>query len=359
MAPDEIASGMSTTLVRKMCEAKLEPLTKAGAIAEGMKNLGWGAVCLVIGLVGSVVMFTSDMSYAEMGRTLGTFGWLGLLFIPMLPAIPYLFVLIAVGGVGLMIHGAVRASAGKAMGTFEFSCPTCQRQFPFTRSRRRFEIVCPDCYTLIRADKSGTPGSHHCNYCGLTFFGPADTPLQCPGCRYKEGARQTSCAKCKKAVPRNVLFCRECQAWIGLPETYLGSLATPTTHYDVGCFSPETCRAYARELEGRIGSFADGLAKLGAAGSIPMQSMGATLVEIESSLHLLDRCALTVQWLSVKNERLPDKLLGRLADHVLRIDEALQKLRESNSLREKHERQFFPVVAEARATFAAGGHLPA
>lgn len=354
MTPDEIPAQVPRTLVQTMCYAKLDPLTKAGAVSAGITKLGWGTASLAIGVVGSIIMFTSDVSYEEMARTLGaTFGWLGLLFVPLLPAVPYVFVMLAVTGAGLLIAGGMQASAAKAMGTFEFRCPRCQRNFSLTRARRNFEIVCPDCHTLIRRDKSGTINPQRCDYCGLVFLGPAETPFQCPGCQYKVGARQTTCPQCKKALPKNVLFCRECQSWTGLPEMYWGSSTEPAKHYDVGCFSPAICRAYIMELEKRIGTFADQLAQLGAAGPTPFQSVGFTIAKIESSLHLLHKCTLAVQWLYLTKECLHAELVSRLAAHAQRIWEALEKLRATNMLSEKYERQFWPVVSEARATFAA------
>lgn len=359
MASNQILDQLPTTLVQQMCSTKLDPYTKTGAISEGMKNLGFGTLFLVIGIVGSIVMFTSDISYEEMGRTLGrTFGWLGLLFVPFLPFFPYFFVMLAVVGAGWAIYGATRASAAKAMGAFEFRCPKCQKDFSFTRSLRKFEIVCPDCYTLIFGNKTATIDSRRCDYCELVFFAPVDTPFQCPSCQYKVGARQTSCTRCKKPIPKNVLFCRECHTWIGLPETYLGSFATPTTHYDVGHFSSTTCQAYALELENRIALFTDQLFDLGTAGSIPIQSCGSTVVAIKSSLHLLQKCTLTAQWLYVRKEHPPAELLNRLAVNSERIRDALQKLQGAIHWNKKDKEKFWPIVSEACATFVHTKHAP-
>jgi hypothetical protein len=318
----------------------------------------------VLGGAASAFFFNlepGDISYKDLGASLWIFRWLGPLLVPVLPAFvsvaPYLFLAVAVGGAGGIIYGAGRASAAKTMGTAEFRCPGCQKAFSITQSRRKFEIVCPACCAFISTDRSRSMVKRQCDYCRLAWFAPADGAAACPGCQYKPGAGQTACAKCKKSIPKSVLYCRECFAWLSLPEIYLGGFTTETKHYDVGRFSAGAARAYVNALEARISAFAQSLGEyakqVAASGALPIENIGATLVEIESALHLLHKATLATQWLAAKNERLPAELVARLAAHAASIRDDLEKLRKAQNWREKNDEKFLPPVKAACATFAA------
>ncbi len=348
--PEKPPAQVPKDLVEEMCRGKIEPLTEAGAISEGLTNLVAGGAMLVIGLVAAIYLFANPPSAADAAQDLAIFGWLGLLLLPLVPFTPILFLGAAVVGAGAVIYGLARASAAKAMGAAEFHCPKCRYVLALVRSRPKFEIVCPECYALIHAEGTRPIQEQRCDYCGMAYFAPHDAKRACPSCQCKPGASPASCKQCHQPVPKNVLFCRECLEWLGAREGMLDS------YYFVGSLSATTCRAYLAELEVRVAKFTEQLevvAEETTPGSISPQTVGSLLTSIEESLHLLYKYTLAAQWLYVKQERLPAEVVERVTRNALRIRDALQELGTAEVMRKRYDQQFQPIVKAAWETFAA------
>lgn len=220
--PETIPDKVPTNLVQEMSWKTIEPLTKEGAVSQGLRDLGIGVAALVGGLVAGFFLLANPPSAAEASKSLAVFGWLGLLFLPVVPFLPVVSFFFAASGAVLLFRGFAQASAAKIMGSAEFHCPSCSQALSIARSRPKFDFVCTGCYALVYADAARPLQSQGCEYCGLTSFAPT-AATTCPSCQHKSGVALTICAECSKPVPKDILFCRECLKWLGQPEVLMGS----------------------------------------------------------------------------------------------------------------------------------------
>lgn len=313
------SSPSKTPLAHAACADKLDALGKEGGIARdtrtALQMLGAGIFIL---LMVSLFLFgwIKPQDVADWQR----------------PFIPVAVMIGLLGGcacVVLTVRFGFRALHAGGSGTFTVGCPKCKGTSSLSSiHKKKFEFVCPECFALVMGSAEAYDIARECEYCDLRYFSGAEPPKQCPSCGYRKERGTTTCTGCEKPVPKGVIYCRSCLAWLH-PEYSQKKLKD----FDVTTFSQASCVAYLAEVTKKLDVFASGLEQVltsstgpkglslnaGAAGQI-----GFSSAEPEQ---LLKTCALAVEWLTLPESSAPPmELLTRLETVLASLAESVEKL---------------------------------
>lgn len=298
------------------CRAKLNRLSKKGGIAHHWKTVGGMLLGVVIAFVLSlgldVGMDAPDISEAKRG-------WAKLMFLIARGLIPFFVI-----GAAWFALQAIRSQVSA---TFRLECPRCRATHELsTVHRRRFELTCPACYTLVRGSAESHSTRVRCDYCELEYFDASGSGARCPSCRRSKPGATAKCPQCSHAVPKGVVCCLHCGRWLGEP---LAGFGSGTTIYDVTQFSSKLARTYAVELARLMLSVTEFLeAVLASVTDVRTLDPGTTgriCGSLSEPTDLLPKLALAAEWIRRPGGVAVEPLPASVVDVLVRMEAALKR----------------------------------
>ncbi|MFH0755903.1 MAG: hypothetical protein V2B15_01275 [Bacteroidota bacterium] len=345
--PDWLKAGNG--LLKKSLLSKIDDLSKKRTIGGSTKSF---FIYLPISILVVFLCFVwiktgfgiRDISNMEPGETRG---WVKLSNY-LLPLLQWGFLILGVIMFFASLYMGLTALRAKASSTITVKCPGCSKTFEFSRIyMKNFKFVCPDCLSFVRAKASIYSNKNNCNYCDYTFYNGANEKFKCPSCGKREGSSEQKCAKCGTKIPKGVLFCNSCFAWIAPQENgNMTGLGADPVLYNVELFSGKTCKAYLDNLIPRIKDWSDRFAGITKdmnhdnMKGVNLYDMKGLFNSFKELYHLVAKSNAAIEMLYLRNLQPDTAGQLELKDKVYQLIQSLEQMNKYGNLREKDYKSY-------------------